>query len=72
MNYDDTVEKVMTLLKEKKVCSSSRKSHKDCYDSLRLYLDQNNTEYTDKARDEWFAEISVRSFLRLQSGWHAL
>lgn len=64
MNYDDTVEKVMTLLKEKKVCSSSRKSHKDCYDSLRLYLDQNNTEYTDKARDEWFAEINLVLFFQ--------
>ena len=57
MNYDDTVEKVMSLLKEKKVCSSSRKSHRDCYESLGSYLDQNSTEYTVKARDEWFAEI---------------
>ena len=57
MNYADTVEKVMSLLKEKKVCSSSRKSHRDCYESLGSYLDQNSTEYTVKARDEWFAEI---------------
>ncbi len=28
MNYANTVEKVMSLLKEKKVCSSSRKSHR--------------------------------------------
>ena len=34
MNYANTVEKVMSLLKEKKVCSSSRKSHRDCYESL--------------------------------------
>lgn len=57
MNYADTVEKVISLLKEKKVCSSSRKSHRDCYESLGSYLDQNSTEYTVKARDEWFAEI---------------
>ena len=57
MNYADTVEKVMSLLKEKKVCSSSRKSHRDCYESLGSYLDKNNAEYTVKARDEWFAEI---------------
>ena len=57
MNYSDTVERVMSLLKEKKVCSSSRKSHRDCYESLGSYLDQNSTEYTVKARDEWFTEI---------------
>ena len=60
MNYADTVEKVISLLKEKKVCSSSRKSHRDCYESLGSYLDQNSTEYTVKARDEWFAEIKKR------------
>ena len=57
MNYADTVERVMALLKERKVCSSSRKSHRDCYESLGLYLTQNNTEYTAKSRDEWFTEI---------------
>lgn len=36
MNYDETVNKVMILLKEKEICSSSRKSHRDCYESLRL------------------------------------
>ena len=57
MNYVDIVEKIMSLLKEKKVCSSSRKSHRDCYESLGSYLDQNSTEYTAKVRDKWFAEI---------------
>ena len=52
MNYANTVEKVMSLLKEKKVCSSSRKSHRDCYESLRSYLDKNSTKYTVKVRDE--------------------
>ena len=57
MNYANTVEKVMSLLKEKKVYSSSRKSHRDCYESLRSYLDKNSTKYTVKVRDEWFSEI---------------
>lgn len=60
MNYSDTVERVMSLLKEKKVCSSSQKSHRDCYESLGSYLKQNNTGYTVKARDEWFTEIKKR------------
>ena len=38
MNYDETVEKVMTFLKERKVCSSSRKSHRECYDSLKFFM----------------------------------
>ena len=57
MNYADTVERVMALLKERKVCSSSRKSHRDCYESLGLYLTRNNTEYTAKSHDEWFSQI---------------
>ena len=60
MNYSDTVERVMSLLKEKKVCSSSKKSHRDCYESLGSYLKQSNTGYTVKARDEWFIEIKKR------------
>ena len=31
MNYNETVDKVMVLLKEKEVCLSCRKSHRDCY-----------------------------------------
>lgn len=60
MNYADTVERVMALLKERKVCSSSRKSHRDCYESLGLYLTRNNTEYTAKSHDEWFIEIKKK------------
>ena len=40
MNYNETVEKVMVLLKEKEVCSSSQKSHRDCYESLGLFIKQ--------------------------------
>ena len=60
MNYSDTVERVMSLLKEKKVCSSSQKSHRDCYESLGSYLKQSSTGYTVKVRDEWFNEIKKR------------
>ena len=38
MDYKKTVENVMALLKEKEVCSSSRKSHKECYQSLEDFL----------------------------------
>lgn len=52
MDYQTTVDAVMSLLKEKKVCSSSRRSHKDCYDSLEEFLNQTGQEYSEKARDE--------------------
>ena len=38
MNYNETVEKVLMLLKEKEMCSSSQKSHRDCYESLGLFI----------------------------------
>ncbi len=34
MNYNETVDKVMALLKEKEVGLRSQKSHRDCYESL--------------------------------------
>lgn len=57
MDYQTTVDAVMSLLKEKKVCSSSRRSHKDCYDSLEEFLNQTGQEYSEKARDEWLSLI---------------
>ena len=46
MNYNETVEKVMVLLKEREVCSSSQKSHRDCYESLGLFMEQRNEGYS--------------------------
>lgn len=57
MNYDETVDKVMVLLKEKEVCLSSRKSHRECYDSLRLFMTQRNAEYSETIREDWLANI---------------
>lgn len=57
MNYNETVEKVMMLLKEKKVCSSSQKSHRDCYESLGLFIKQRDGNYSEAIRESWLAEI---------------
>jgi len=57
MDYDETVVKVMNLLKEKEVCSSSQKSHKDCYLSLGQFLDREKKSYSKESRDEWLAWI---------------
>ena len=57
MNYNKTVDKVMALLKEKKVCSSSQKSYRDCYESLGLSMKQRNEGYSDAVCESWLADI---------------
>ena len=57
MNYNETVDKVMALLKEKEVCFSSQKSHRDCYESLGLFIKQRNEVYSDAIRESWLADI---------------
>lgn len=57
MNYNETVEKVMMLLKEKEVCFSSQKSHRDCYESLGLFIKQRDESYSEAIRESWLAEI---------------
>lgn len=59
MNYQTTVDSVMSLLKEKKVCSSSRRSHKDGYDSLEEFLNQTGRDYSEKAREHHFPPIDI-------------
>ena len=53
MDYKKTVENVMTLLKEKEVCSSSLKSHKECYQSLEDFLSKENAAFSSQMRDRW-------------------
>lgn len=51
MNYKEIVEKVMGLLKERRVCSSSRKSHKDCYEAFGGFMEKENLSYSPEVRD---------------------
>ena len=53
MDYKKTVENVMTLLKEKEVCSNSLKSHKECYQSLEDFLSKENAAFSSQMRDRW-------------------
>ena len=53
MDYKKTVENVMILLKEREVCSSSRKSHKECYQSLEDFLSKENAAFSSQLRDRW-------------------
>lgn len=66
MNCNETVEKVMVLLKEKEVCFSNQKSHRDCYESLGLFIKQRNEGYSEAIRESWLADI--KNELSRQSG----
>lgn len=57
MNYCETVDKVIVFLKEKEVCRSSQKSHRDCYESLGLFMMQWDEGYSDAIREKWLADI---------------
>ena len=47
MDYQETVNCVMSFLKEKKVCSSSRKSHGECYASLGEYMQTTGKQFNE-------------------------
>lgn len=49
--YDDAINKMSLLLKERNVCLHSRKAHEKCYRELREYLLAVNKCYScDEAR----------------------
>lgn len=60
MDYQETVNRVMCFLKEKGVCSSSRKSHQECYAALGEYLQTTGQQYDETLRDAWFSEMQNR------------
>lgn len=62
MNYNETVEKVMMLLKEKEVCSNSQKSHRDCYKSLGLFIKQRDGNYSEVIRENWLWQRSRMNY----------
>lgn len=60
MDYQETVNRVMSFLKEKGVCSSSRKSHQECYAALGEYLQTTGEQYNETVRDAWFSVMKTR------------
>ncbi|MGV8147134.1 MAG: tyrosine-type recombinase/integrase [Alkaliphilus sp.] len=58
--YNDNVEKIMQLLKKRKVCLWSRKSHKVCYDEFGEFLKANDLKYTHQSAETWLERV-IRS-----------
>lgn len=57
MDYYRNVKRVMDFLKEKRVCSSSRSSHEECYRTFAEYMSLNGLIYSDKAVRQWLVAI---------------
>ena len=60
MDYQKTVNHIMSFLKEKGVCSSSRKSHQECYAALGEYLQTTGEQYNETVRDAWFSVMKTK------------
>ena len=60
MDYQETVNRVMCFLKEKRVCSSSRKSHWECYVALGEYLQTTGQQFNEAVREAWFSVMKTR------------
>ena len=60
MDYQETVNRVMCFLKEKRVCSSSRKSHWECYVALGEYLQTTRQQFNEAVREAWFSVMKTR------------
>lgn len=55
--YNDAVNKMDKLLKERNVCLHSRKAHKNCYTELREYLHSVNKQYSYAEARKWLTEV---------------
>ena len=60
MDYQETVNRVMCFLKEKRMCSSSRKSHWECYVALGEYLQTTGQQFNEAVREAWFSVMKTR------------
>lgn len=55
--YDDAINKMGLLLKERNVCLHSRKAHEKCYRELREYLLAFNKCYSYNEARKWLREV---------------
>lgn len=55
--YNDAVNKMNNLLKERTVCLHSRKAHENCYAELGEYLHSVNKRYSYAEARKWLTEV---------------
>lgn len=57
MDYIKTVNNVLSLLKDKGFCSSSIKSHEDCYKSIEVFMTERREPYSQELRSSWLQSL---------------
>ena len=67
--YNDAVNKMSNLLKERNVCLHSRKTHENCYAELRDYLHSVNKQYSFAEARKWLTEVVKKQ--ESSVGFHA-
>lgn len=67
--YNDAVNKMNNLLKERNVCLHSRKAHENCYAELREYLYSVNKRYSYAEARKWLTEVVKNQ--ESSQGFHA-
>lgn len=60
--YDFYVKNMMELLDAKKFCSSSKESHRECYQDLREYLMQYGLMYSPENSDKWLKLVRENKY----------
>lgn len=55
--YQTDVVAMIDFLKAKEVCKSSIKSHEDCYDQFRIFLQEQKLDWCNDAVEQWLAEL---------------
>lgn len=55
--YQVLVQQIMKYLADRKMCSSSRKSHSKCYDELGVFLSENSLVLSKESTGQWLQTI---------------
>lgn len=68
--YDFYVQKMLELLDENEFCSSSKASHRECYQDFREYLMQHVLMYSPENADQWLKLVRENKCRQKYVSWY--
>lgn len=68
--YDFYVKKMIELLNEKEFCSSSKASHRECYQGFREYLKKYGLMYSPENADQWLKLVRENKCRQKYVSWY--
>lgn len=68
--YDFYVQKMMELLNAKEFCSSSKASHRECYQKFREYLMQYGLMYSPENANQWLKLVRENQCRQKYASWY--